>query len=68
MTKINQPYKSCNRCSLYGIARADVLAPAFADRILHHGETYPEVLDRLMIGVHARHLAGLPILPGEVAR
>lgn len=74
MTKLSHPYKACGACARYAIARTLVLRPHVARHCLLTGEHPLEVVDRFMAGVHARHLAGLPIMPtgyaglGEVAR
>jgi hypothetical protein len=62
-------YRLCGDCVHYIQVRRDVLIPAFVARKRVTGETSREILDRFMDGVHARHLAGLPILsPTTVSR
>jgi hypothetical protein len=74
MAKLSHPYKACGACARYAIARRRVLKWHIAVHCVSTGESVPAVVDRFMAGVHARHLAGLPIMPtgyaglGEVAR
>jgi hypothetical protein len=60
------PYHQCPDCLVYAGVRMTVLWPVLAERRGETGETGEEILDRYMGGVHARHLAGLPIIPSEV--
>jgi hypothetical protein len=61
------PYRECVDCIVYVQLRQPVLAPAMAAVKRVTGETSRQILDRYMGGVHDRHLAGLPILPGQAA-
>jgi hypothetical protein len=54
----------CQQCRDYADVRTLVLVPAMAERCEETGETPKQIADRFMLGVHARHLAGLPIMPG----
>jgi len=60
-------YRNCYDCITYAEARMSVVVPAMAERREETGETAQQILDRYMTGVHARHLAGLPILSGSAA-
>lgn len=57
----------CFECLFYMAVRQQVLLPALRRRRHQTGESAPEIIDRFMTGVHARHEAGLPIMPEEVA-
>lgn len=59
------PFHTCPTCQEYGLARQPVLVPAMREQCDRSGETPDEVLVRYMTGVHQRHLAGLPIMPGQ---
>jgi hypothetical protein len=59
---------ACLACRGYAILRSHVVAPALLARRLETGETNTEIVTRYMIGVHDRHLAGLPILPESASR
>ena len=64
--RLLQPFDNCDACRNYAVVRSHVLAPAMVTRRRETGETQYEIVTRYMTGVHERHLAGLPILPGEV--
>jgi hypothetical protein len=53
----------CATCSEYAGIRAAAIARAIVDKSRSTGEDKGTLIDRLMAGVHARHLAGLSILP-----
>jgi hypothetical protein len=67
MSTWRAPYLSCETCIEYLDARKSVLSPALAERADETGENVITALTRYMAGVHARHLSGLPILPGTAA-
>lgn len=67
MTKLSHPSQGCHTCTTYALERNEVLAPHMARLHMQTGEPIPAIAARFMAGVHARHLGGLPIMPGEVA-
>lgn len=63
-----EAFSTCHKCTRYAIRREPVLVPAIAFYSSYNDEPSRTTLVRLMRGVHARHLSGLSILPGEVVR
>lgn len=61
--RIPQPYDNCEQCHAYLQARRNVIARHLGQHISRVGGIPADVLHRLLVGVHARHTAGHPILP-----
>lgn len=57
------PFPHCDPCQLYVERRRPVLGVWVIEAALQQLEPPAAVLTRLLRGVHARHQAGLPILP-----
>lgn len=57
----------CEACGIYVDFRMPAVYPHVMLFEIFTGEHRALILRRLMRGVHARHLAGLPILPERAA-
>ena len=58
---------TCRECSTYATVRMPLVFRHTAQRVKDNGSLLSRFYDRYMGGVHQRHLAGLPILPGSAA-
>lgn len=62
---MSETYVTCPTCMDYAEQRRPVLVPAIREHCDRTSEAPDEALNRYMTGVHARHLSGLPIMPGQ---